>query len=63
MDAFLQTNGFNRDIYVRPPREVSQMGIVMEPKPVGYVRVYSGHLWYPAPNTALNTLHSFKRSK
>ena len=60
--AFLQANGFNRTIYVRPPREEEQPGILWKLLTAAYGLVDSGRLWYLTSNTALCDSYGLTRS-
>jgi len=60
--AFLQADGFNRTIYVRPPREEDQRDIYWQLLAAAYGLVDSGRLWYLTSNAALCNEYGLKRS-
>lgn len=61
-DAYLQSNGFDREIYVRPPHEANKKGILWNLEATEYKLVESGRLWYLKSKQALIVSHGLKRS-
>lgn len=61
--AFLQARGFNRLIYVRPPREAKLKGILWRLDAAAYGLTDSGRLWYLTSDSELIDTHGLKRSK
>jgi len=61
--AFLQALGFNRTIYVRPPKEEGDSGLLWKLLAAAYGLVDSGRLWYLTSNAALCDLFGLVRSK
>lgn len=61
--AFLQALGFNREIYVRPPREATAPGILWKLNAAAYGLTDSGRLWYLTSNGELVSKHGLKRSR
>ncbi len=61
--AFLQALGFNRVIYVRPPREAGLKGILWRLNLAAYGLTDSGRLWYLTSNDQLVQKHGLTRSR
>lgn len=61
--AFLQAVGFTRLIYVRPPREANQHGILWRLDLAAYGLTDSGRLWYLTSNDQLVRQHGLTRSR
>jgi Reverse transcriptase (RNA-dependent DNA polymerase) len=51
--AYLQTEDFNREIYVTPPREEAEDDIVWRLTAAAYGLADSGRLWYLTSSRAL----------
>ncbi len=61
--AFLQARGFNRDIFVRPPREEGAQGVLWKLTAAAYGLVDSGRLWYLTSDSALVNKFKITKSK
>lgn len=61
--AFLQARGFNRRIFVRPPREAAAHGILWLLTAAAYGLTDSGRLWYLTSNHDLIHKHGLTRSR
>eukprot|EP00171_Calliarthron_tuberculosum_P001736 IDg1736t1 len=51
--AYLQAQGFVRDIYIVPPKEERARGILWKLRKAAYVLADSGRLWYLTSDQAL----------
>lgn len=60
--AFLQAKGFDRCVYVRPPREEANSGVLWKLLTPAYGLVDSGRLWYLTSNSALCSTYGLERS-
>lgn len=61
--AYLQATGFTREIYIRPPREAKEDGVLWQLLAAAYGLTESGRLWYLTSNTALIHKHGLTRCK
>jgi len=61
--AFLQARGFDREIYVRPPKEESTRGVYWKLTAAAYGLVDSGRLWYLTSDSALTQKFGLSKSK
>lgn len=61
--AFLQARGFNRRIFVRPPREAAAHGVLWLLTAAAYGLTDSGRLWYLTSNHDLIHKHGLTRSR
>ena len=61
--AFLQAQGFDRTIYVKPPKEANDPSGLWELRAAAYGLVDSGRLWYRTSDSALISEHHLLRSK
>lgn len=61
--AFLQAKGFDRDVYVRPPKEADDKSRYWKLLAPAYGLTDSGRLWYRTSDQALITDHNLTRSR
>ena len=61
--AFLQADGFERIVFIRPPREENSSGLVWRLLAAAYGLGDSGRLWYLTSNTALCKDYGLSKSK
>lgn len=61
--AFLQAEGFTRDIYVKPPKEANDIMGLWKLKAAAYGLVDSGRLWYRTSDHSLLTDGHLTRSR
>lgn len=61
--AFLRVKGFNRTIFVRPPKEECKNNILWKLLAPAYGLVDSSRLWYLTSNSALCDEYGLTRSK
>lgn len=60
--AYLQSKGFHRDIYVKPPREAEDPNGLWKLLAAAYGLVDSGRLWYRTSDQELVSAHNLIRS-
>lgn len=61
--AFLQASGFDREVYVRPPKEANDATGLWKLQAAAYGLVNSGRLWYRTSDYALVSEHKLTRSR
>eukprot|EP00171_Calliarthron_tuberculosum_P021088 IDg21088t1 len=61
--AYLQAQGFERTIYVRPPREEGRSDVLWRLTAAAYGLVDSGRLWYMTSDTTLTEKFGLTKSK
>ncbi len=61
--AFLQAKGFERDVYVRPPREEGAKAVLWKLTAAAYGLADSGRLWYLTSDSALREKFQLSKSK
>ncbi len=61
--AYLQAQGFERDIYVRPPQQENAKGFVWKLTKAAYGLADSGRLWYLTSDAALREAFGATRSR
>eukprot|EP00171_Calliarthron_tuberculosum_P001417 IDg1417t1 len=61
--AYLQAKGFERDIYVHPPREEQSRGVLWKLTAAAYGLADSGRLWYLTSDAALTSEFGLTKSK
>lgn len=61
--AYLQAQGFNRDIYVKPPKEENDSDRYWKLTAAAYGLTESGRLWYLTSDSALTEVYGLSKSK
>lgn len=61
--AFLQSKGFNRDVYIRPPKEEDDKETLWKLTAAAYGLADSGRLWYLTSDRSLTQSYGLTRSK
>lgn len=61
--AFLQALGFDRKVFVKPPKEANDLSGLWELRAPAYGLVDSGRLWYRTSDSALITEYNLTKSR
>lgn len=61
--AYLQAKGFEREVYVRPPKEENARSGLWRPLMPAYGLMETGRLWYLPSYLALTVTFGFKGSR
>lgn len=61
--AFLETRGFNREVFAKPPREEQNRTVLRRLTAAAYKLADSCRLWYSTSNAALNSTFGLTRSR